>query len=253
MDAGGEVAHRAREGDGNDAQHRQAYSRDEKSDERGRRILPRLHAKKRRQDQVARPEEHREERNAHRDHLAWRQDLARRRLVGLIGLLHRQAPSFPGRIFCMRLGRRMPQRPRVPALSTCHTSMPGPRPKQCRAALPPQAQARSSPPDLIDRMTPPPWHGTAFSSPGPHFLLATRHGTQRPLHYSASASATARRSFFFEPADTMPPLTRTYTRPLSSGCFFLHAPKQPQRTSSLPTAPLRSLDLIPEHFLHRRT
>lgn len=181
MDAGGEVAHRAREGDGNDAQHRQAYSRDEKSDERGRRILPRLHAKKRRQDQVARPEEHREERNAHRDHLAWRQDLARRRLVGLIGLLHRQAPSFPGRIFCMRLGRRMPQRPRVPALSTCHTSMLGPRPKQRRAALPPQAQARSSPPDLIDRITPPPWHGTAFSSPGPHFLLATqRHPSAAP-------------------------------------------------------------------------
>lgn len=159
MDAGGEVAHRAREGNGNDTQHRKTYSRDKKSDERGQHILPRLHTKKRRQDQVARPEEHREERNAHRDHLAWRQDLARRRLVGLIGLLHRQPPSFPGRIFCMRLGRRMPQRPRMPALSTCHTSMPDPRPKQRGAALPPQALARSSPPDLIDRMAPPPRHG----------------------------------------------------------------------------------------------
>ena len=65
MHAVGELADGARERHRDDAEHGKADARDEESRHGGHRVDAGLQSQERRQDEVARPEEHREEGHAH--------------------------------------------------------------------------------------------------------------------------------------------------------------------------------------------
>ena len=73
VDARGQLACGTHERHGDDAQHRQADGRDKKADHCRDAAGSRLQREQRRQDQVARAEEHREERDAHGKGLAGRE------------------------------------------------------------------------------------------------------------------------------------------------------------------------------------
>ena len=73
----GEVANRTGKADGDDAEHGQADSGDEKTDHGGYDGAARLQAEKGRDNEVARPEEHREQGDAHEQGLSGREFCAR--------------------------------------------------------------------------------------------------------------------------------------------------------------------------------